>query len=40
VAKKVIWLFHHYADPPDGHWTNHFDLFEEVSVLTRYERIV
>ena len=26
--KKTIWLYHHYADPPDGHWTNHFDLFE------------
>ena len=24
---KNIWLFHHYADPPDGHWTNHYDLF-------------
>jgi len=27
---KVIWLFHHYADPPDGHWTNHYDLFEQM----------
>lgn len=27
---KTIWVFHHYADPPDGHWTNHYDLFEQV----------
>jgi glycosyltransferase involved in cell wall biosynthesis len=27
---KTIWLFHHYADPPEGHWTNHYYLFEEM----------
>lgn len=25
-----IWLFHHYAEPPDGYWVNHHELFREV----------
>lgn len=26
ALKKRIWVFHHYADPPDGHWTGTYDL--------------
>lgn len=25
---KNIWILHHYADPPDGHWTGTFDLYK------------
>lgn len=25
---KNIWLLHHYADPPDGHWTGSYDLYK------------
>lgn len=25
---KKIWIFHHYADPPDGHWTGTYDLYK------------
>jgi glycosyltransferase involved in cell wall biosynthesis len=28
-----FWLFHHYAEPPDGYWTNHHELFREVILL-------
>lgn len=27
-AHKNIWMFHHYADPPDGFWTGSFDLYK------------
>lgn len=27
---KNIWIFHHYADPPDGHWTGTFDLYKHL----------
>jgi glycosyltransferase involved in cell wall biosynthesis len=26
--KTNIWIFHHYADPPDGHWTGTYDLYK------------
>ncbi len=26
-----IWVFHHYADPPDGHWTGTYDLYKFLS---------
>lgn len=26
--KKNIWIFHHYADPPDGYWTGTYDLYK------------
>ncbi len=25
---KNIWILHHYADPPDGHWTGTYDLYK------------
>jgi len=29
MSNKNIWVFRQYSDPPDGHWTNHYDLFRE-----------
>lgn len=28
MTGKNIWILHHYADPPDGHWTGTFDLYK------------
>jgi glycosyltransferase involved in cell wall biosynthesis len=30
-ALKTIWIFHHYADPPDGHWTGTYDLYKPLA---------
>ena len=32
-----IWVFHHYADPPDGHWTGTYDLYRHLG--TRGNRV-
>lgn len=29
--QKTIWIFHHYADPPDGHWTGTYDLYRHLT---------
>lgn len=28
MKDKEVWVFHHYADPPDGHWTGTYDLYK------------
>jgi len=28
MRKKNIWVFSHYAEPPDGNWTNPYELFK------------
>jgi glycosyltransferase involved in cell wall biosynthesis len=28
--KKKIWIFHHYADPPDGNWTGTYDVYKHL----------
>lgn len=28
IMNKNIWVVHHHADPPDGHWTYTFDLMK------------
>ena len=28
---RTVWIFHHYADPPDGHWTGTYDLYRPLA---------
>ncbi len=31
AGRKNIWILHHYADPPDGHWSGTFDLYKPLA---------
>jgi glycosyltransferase involved in cell wall biosynthesis len=27
---KIVWIFHHYGDPPDGYWTGTYDVYKHL----------
>ena len=30
ATSRTIWIFHHYGDPPDGHWTGTYDVYKHL----------
>lgn len=31
AAGRTVWIFHHYGDPPDGHWTGTYDVYKHLA---------